>query len=252
MRIAPAALLACFSITFTACSSSSSGLAPQPDASDGSIDSDASVDDANIADTRAEAAAPLACTSRTWCMDYSVKAFRGTPPVAAGGVIAEGTYRLAYTLEPAGIDPDYLTEQAALLYFSQGRFEAPGQTGFGAVGTYSTSTGADGPTLVLQGTTNCQTFGAQGSSASGATRTSPFSATATQLTIIGTVTPLGPEAGAPWKRAYVYFKNDGDVCAPATSDPASADDSFFCRVANCACAQSSGSLITPASCPFIH
>ena len=242
---------------FAACSSSSSDApeATTPDASDMDVgvvtQEDGSVADAATPDAADATVPPLACTARTWCTASSVKAFRATPPTAQGGTVVDGTYRLAYTIEPTGVDPDYLTESAAILYFSKGRFEAPGDTGFGAVGTYSIGTSADGPALLLKGLTNCKFFGAEGSPAS-QTRTIPFSATATEITLISTITPLGPDAGAPWKRAYVYLKNDGDLCAPATKDPAAPADSYFCRVANCACAQSTGSQITPASCPFIH
>lgn len=242
---------------FAACSSSSTDApgSTTPDASDTDSGVVAQVDGSASDDATADAAdatvPALTCTARTWCTDYTVKAFRATPPTAQGGTIVEGTYRLAYTIEPAGIDNAYVTDTAALLYFSNGRFEAPGSTGFGAVGTYSTGTGADGPTLLLKGLTNCNFFGAQGSPAN-QTRTYPFSATATEITLISTITPGGPDAGAPWKRASVYLKNDGDLCAPATKDPATPADSFFCRVANCACAQSTGSPISPASCPFIH
>ncbi len=242
---------------FAACSSSSSDApaSTSPDASDDdagvTTQADSSVTDSPATDSADAAVPPLACTARTWCTDYSVKAFRDVPPTAQGGTIVDGTYRLAYTIEPAGVDPGYLTESASLLYFSNGRFEAPGDTGFGAVGTYTTGTSVDGPTLLLKGGTNCNTFGAQGSPAD-QTRTYPFSATATQITLISTITPLGPDAGAPWKRASVYLKNDGDVCAPATQNPATPADSFFCRVANCACAQATGSMTLAASCPFIN
>ena len=246
-----------------ACSSSSSGEASPGTGSD----TDAGItENQDPTETEADAQAgrdtstdaqapvtPLACNSHTWCTTYSVKVFQGAAPAPQGGVISDGAYRLAYTLDPrTDANQRGTTDSGDLLYFENGQFASPGSSGFGAVGTYSTAAaGAEGPTLSLKGITNCGSFGKEGSPA-GQTRSFPYTATATELIVLHTLTPLGQNAPPPFQKAYVYRKVTGNLCAPGTKDLTTPGDTFACRVANCSCAESSGKDLTAAQCPFIH
>ncbi len=174
-------------------------------------------------------AVPLTCKSVALCTTHDVKTFTvATLPVAGGGTVADGVYRLAYDLIPndIGEQPGYFDGLDVL----QVRGKHYNWAGFhrDELGTFTTA----GTTLTFQQTRDCD----RGTDGEPTTRTVEYryTASATELHLYSRVMRSD---GVSWDKVYVYKRtaSPDEVCRTVPSDPAAPGDSARCTVSNCAC-----------------
>jgi hypothetical protein len=177
-------------------------------------------------------AAQLRCTDFAYCSTYSVKRYQGTVDTPAGGTIRDGTYRLAWQVDPTTVTDSGTHEYAKALRIVGNQF-VDGE--FGYRGTLA----IDGTTLTFNGVAHCS----MGSESEGTNTTAyQFTANDDQLILFSTVTRSD---GQSWKRESVFVRTD-NVCQTVNSVPASPGDSYTCTVTNCVCRSAIGN--TVASC----
>ncbi len=185
--------------------------------------------------TDSPATAPLMCADFAYCSTYEVNQYNGTIDTPAGGAIADGTYRLAYMVNPASANQD----NNSFGDYGEGyRFEGGSyvDSSIQGRGTYAVS----GTTLTLVEQAQCD-LGKEGD-AFASTVTTPYTATADRLVFFDDV----QSGSTHWTAMRVFLKVD-DLCETVSDAPTTPGDSYRCTVINCACGQSNGGDIPACS-----
>ncbi|CAN5461726.1 hypothetical protein BH11MYX1_BH11MYX1_36730 [soil metagenome] len=170
--------------------------------------------------------AALACRDFAYCSTYEVNQYNGTIEAPAGGAIADGTYRLAYKVNPAsaGESNDTFGDYSSGYRFRNGTYV---HSDINGRGVFSIS----GTTLSLSRVTGCN-LGTEGS-AGPSTDTYTYTATADRLVFFDDVS----SSSNHWTAMRVFLKVD-DLCKTVTTTPTTPGDSYRCTVTNCACGES--------------
>jgi hypothetical protein len=201
------------------------------DPSDPIEDLDASGSDGGTAQT-------LTCSSFTLCTYAEVTTYAGTIAPAAGGAVADGTYRLAW-VEASTEARAGATADLTAIEISGGSFLWTGGVQ-SDLGSFST----DGATITFHPTARCE-LGAQVDT-DDRTFDYRYTATASELRLHETI------SGADgWEQVSVFVRTDAlDVCDLVSDVPSSPGDSAQCNASNCFCAVAVGGPLEESDCPF--
>jgi hypothetical protein len=233
----------------------SSNAPPSPDSSGGDSTNGTKTDGPNAgergSDNGPNSAAPLSCSSLSFCSSISVAAYHGKTivPEPQGGTLRDGLYQLAYALvgdgsyaQSGGVYES--GDRSAAVWIQDGRFRWVGFS-HGNAGTVKTS----GNTITFKSAENCDDATGERTSTSESESAYEFTVDASgTLLLFGELVTSG--GNVRYAKAYVPANSP---CADTVSSiPKQPGPSANCSVRNCGCTAATNKPADADTCKFVR